>query len=145
MYKIVLLVLAAIIAGLYVYKRVTGKDILRGIMLSRPVIAGIGAAVEAVYKLWPDKAELKVVHTIMIAAIDATEVAEKAWKMGNLEKSERNAFAKMLVKDTLSKAGIEVTPQVEMIISGVIEAVCIVLPHENKGQLVPEIVENIGD
>ena len=39
LYQIILLVLAAIMAGLYIYKRITGKDILRGVMISRPVIA----------------------------------------------------------------------------------------------------------
>lgn len=68
----------------------------------------------------------------MKAAIEGAEIAEKAWKMGNLEKDERNAYAKKLVKETLDKAGIEITPQVELIVAGVIEAVCIVLPHEKK-------------
>lgn len=124
--------MAAIIAGLYIYKRVTGKDLLRHVMLSRPVVAAIGAAVEAIYKIWPEKAELKIVHTVMTTAIEATEIAEKAWKMGNLEKDERNIYAKNLVKETLGKSGITITQQVEMIVNGVIEAVCIVLPHEHK-------------
>lgn len=132
LYQIILLVLAAIVAGLYIYKRITGKDILRGIMLSRPVVSALGAAVEAVCNIWPDKKILKTIHTVMKAAIEGAEIAEKAWKMGNLEKDERNAYAKKLVKETLAKAGIEVTPQVELIVSGVIEAVCILLPHEQK-------------
>ena len=132
LYQIVLQAIAAIIAGLYIYKRVTGKDILRNIMLSRPVISALGATVEALYERWPDKQELKTVHIIMNAAIEGAEIAEKAWKMGNLDKDERNAYAKKLVKETLVKAGIEVTPQIEMIVSGIIEAVCIVLPHEKK-------------
>lgn len=132
LYQIILLALAAIVAGLYIYKRITGKDILRGIMLSRPVVAALGAAVEAVCNIWPDKKILKTIHTVMKAAIEGAEIAEKAWKMGNLEKDERNAYAKKLVKETLAKAGIEVTPQVELIVSGVIEAVCILLPHEQK-------------
>ena len=132
LYQIILLVLAAIVAGLYIYKRITGKDILRGIMLSRPVVSALGAAVEAVCNIWPDKKILKTIHTVMKAAIEGAEIAEKAWKMGNLEKDERNAYAKKLVKETLAKAGIEITPQIELIISGVIEAVCILLPHENK-------------
>jgi hypothetical protein len=132
LYQIILLALAAIVAGLYIYKRITGKDILRGIMLSRPVVAALGAAVEAVCNIWPDKKILKTIHTVMKAAIEGAEIAEKAWKMGNLEKDERNAYAKKLVKETLAKAGIEVTPQIELIISGVIEAVCILLPHGQK-------------
>lgn len=132
LYQVILQVLAAIVAGLYIYKRITGKDILRNIMISRPVVLAQGATAEAIYNIWPDKKELKVVHTIMKAAIEGAEIAEKAWKMGNLDKDERNAYAKKLVKETLSKAGIEITPQVEMIVSGIIEAVCIVLPHEKK-------------
>lgn len=101
-------------------------------MLSRPVIAALGATTQAIYNIWPDKKELKVVNIIMNAAIDGAEIAEKAWKMGNLDKDERNAYAKKLVEETLAKAGIEVTPQIEIIVSGIIEAVCIVLPHEKK-------------
>lgn len=84
--------------------------------------------------LWPDRKELKVVHTVMKAAIEGAEIAEKAWKLGNIPKDERNAFAKGLVKETLEKAGIVITPQIEMIIAGAIEATCIVLPHEKKKQ-----------
>lgn len=133
-YQIIQLVLAVIVAGLYIYKRITGKDVLRSIMLSRPVVKAVGAAVEAVYHIWPEKQALKVVYTIMNAAIDATEIAEKAWQMGNIAKEERNTFAKKLVQETLVKAGIEITPQVEMIVAGVIEAVCIVLPHTDKDE-----------
>lgn len=134
LYHIIQLALAVIVAGLYIYKRFTGVDILRHITLSRPVVAAQGAAVEAVSNLWPDRKELKVVHTVMKAAIEGAEIAEKAWKLGNIPKDERNAFAKGLVKETLEKAGIVITPQIEMIIAGAIEATCIVLPHEKKKQ-----------
>ena len=129
LYQIILQILGIIVAGFYIYKRISGKDILRGVMLSRPVIAALGTTTQAIYNIWPDTKELKIVNTIMNAAIDGAELAEKAWKMGNLEKDERNVYAKKLVKETLTKAGIEVTPQIEMIVSGIIEAVCIVLPH----------------
>lgn len=68
----------------------------------------------------------------MQAAIKGAEIAEKAWKMGNLTKEERNPYAKALVKETLTNAGIEITPQIAMIVDGVIEAVCFVLPHASK-------------
>ena len=70
----------------------------------------------------------------MQAAIKGAEIAEKAWKMGNLTKEERNPYAKALVKETLTNAGIEITPQITMIVDGVIEAVCFVLPHEKKNE-----------
>lgn len=144
LYQIILLVLGVIVAGLYIYGKITGKDWLRGIMLSRPVLNGISAAVEAIYHIWPDKKPLKIVYVIMQAAIEGAEVAEKAWQMGNLEKEDRNAFAKTLVRETLTKAGITITPQVEAIIAGVIEAVCIVLPHGSKEEPQPEVVGEIG-
>ena len=136
-----------IAAALYIYKRVTGKDILRSIMLSRPIITAIGGAVEAVYKIWPDKKPLKIVYIIVNAAIEGAEIAEKAWQIGNIEKEDRNAFAKTLVKDTLNKAGITITPQVEAIIAGIIEAVCIVLPHnqDKTGEEVTAIPVIRGD
>lgn len=145
LYQIILLVLAVIIAGIYIYKRVTGKDILRHIVLSRPVVAAAAAAAEAVYHMWPEKRELKILNTVMKASVEATEIAEKAWRMGNLEKEDRNRMAKALVKDTLAKAYIEITPQIEMIVDGVIEAVCMVLPHENKLIGEEAVVGEIGN
>ena len=130
---------------LYFIKRFTGIDILKRIVLSRPVIAGLQVACDAIYNIWPERKELKTVSTVMKAAIEGAEIAEKAWKLGNLAKQERNAYAKTLIKETLDKAGIEITPQIAMIIDGVIEAVCMVLPHEkNHDAPVPEICgENV--
>ena len=61
-------------------------------------------------------------------------MAEKAWKLGELTKEERNPYAKTIIKETLAEAGIEVTPQISMIVDGIIEAVCFVLPHEKKNE-----------
>lgn len=46
-YQILILVFAVILAGLYVYKRITGIDLLQKIALTQPVIAAVAAAVEA--------------------------------------------------------------------------------------------------
>lgn len=65
----------------------------------------------------------------MKAGAESAELAENAWLMGELSREERNPYAKNLAKKTLIKAGIEVTPQIELIISGIIEAMCMLLPH----------------
>lgn len=145
LYQIVLIVIAVIIAVLYFIKKFTGIDILKSIVLSRPVIAALQTTCDAIYNIWPERKELKTVSTVMKAAIEGAQIAEKAWKLGNLAKEERNAYAKSLVKETLDKAGIEITPQISMIVDGIIEAVCMVLPHEkNHDAPVPEIYgENI--
>lgn len=144
LYQIILLGLGAIVAGLYIFGRITGKDWLRNIMLSKPVLNAIGATVEAIYKIWPDKKPMKIVYAIMIAAIEGAEIAEKAWQVGTLQKEDRNVFAKTLVKDTLNKAGITITPQVEAIVAGVIEAVCIILPHKTDDNSAHEIAGAVG-
>ena len=142
LYQIILLVLAAIVAGLYIYRRVTGVDVLKNILLTKPVLVALGGVTQALYHIWPQKKELRIVNIVTQASIEAAEVAEKAWKIGNLNKEDRNTFAKNLVKDTLRRAGIEITDQVSAVIDGAIEAACIVFPHEPKPE--PEVVGDIG-
>lgn len=120
--------LALVIAALYIYKRITGTDILKMLVMSRPVVIALTGVIEALYKLVPNET-LRVIKTILNAAVDATELAEKAWLMGELEREERNPYAKTLARNVLEKAGITVTAQVEAIINGVIEMTCMVLPH----------------
>ena len=52
--------------------------------------------------------------------------------MGDLKREERNEYAKNLAEKVLREAGVEITGQIEMIISGAIEIVCILLPHGVK-------------
>lgn len=115
-------------AGLYIYKRCTGTDVLKLIVMSRPVVVALTAVIAALYKLVPSET-LRVIKTILNAAVDATQFAEKAWLAGDLAREERNLKAKELAREVLEKAGITVTPQIEAIISGVIEMTCMVLPH----------------
>ena len=123
--------LALVVAALYIYKRITGTDILKMLVMSRPVVIALTGVIEALYKLVPNET-LRVIKTILNAAVDATELAEKAWLMGELEREERNPYAKTLARNVLEKAGITVTAQVEAIINGVIEMTCMVLPHGVK-------------
>lgn len=101
------------------------------LVMSRPVVIALTGVIEALYKLVPNET-LRVIKTILNAAVDATELAEKAWLMGELEREERNPYAKTLARNVLEKAGITVTAQVEAIINGVIEMTCMVLPHGVK-------------
>lgn len=121
-------------SGLYIYKKITGTDVLKMIIMSRPVVVAFTAVIEALYKIVPSET-LRVIKTILNAAVDATELAEKAWLMGHLEREERNSVAKQLAREVLEKAGIEVTAQIEAIISGVIEMTCMVLPHGLEPQV----------
>lgn len=144
-YQIVLLVLAVIILALYLYRRFTGVDLLQNAIMVKPLIHALASTAEAMSGIWPNRKELKALQTITKAAIEAAEIAERAWKIGNLEREDRNPFAKALVKDTLSRLGITITDQIAMIIDGAIEATCMILPHEKKPEPEPEVNGFIGD
>lgn len=128
LYQIVLLVLVAAIVGLYLYKRFTGIDVLKMLIMSKPVVTALTAVVEALCKLVPSK-ELQIIKTVLDAATDATEIAEKAWLMGQLSREERNPYAKGQARYVLEKAGIEIDDRINAIVDGVIEMTCMVLPH----------------
>ena len=128
LYQIVLLVCAAIIAVLYIVNRIWHVNLLQKIVLAKPVIGAVASAVEAVANVSGNQT-LKLVYMAMKAGAESAQFAEQAWLMGELDKEHRNDYAKGLANAILVKAGIEVTPQVEMIISGIIEAVCFLLPH----------------
>lgn len=79
--------------------------------------------------------DLKKVIAVFEAACAGAETAEKLWLMGQLPKDERNKYAQLLVSDVLKKAGIEVTEQVQTIIDGGIEVMCMILPHGKEPEV----------
>lgn len=127
-YSIALLICAGIVAGLYIYYRITGVNLLKALILSRPVVSAVASAVDAIQKVWPNDT-LNIVHKALTAGADATEIAEKLWLMGQLERDERNAYAKGLAYATLEAAGIVIDDRIMAIVSGIIEATCMLLPH----------------
>lgn len=136
-YAIMLLIFAAIVSGLYLYYRVTGVNLLKAVILSRPVVSAVASAVDAIQKVWPNDT-LNIVHKALTAGADATEIAEKLWLMGQLEREERNAYAKGLAYATLEAAGIVIDDRIIAIVSGIIEATCMLLPHGVEPEMVKE-------
>lgn len=70
-----------------------------------------------------------MVIAVLEAACTGAETAENLWLMGQLPKEERNEYAQLVVADILKKAGINVTEQIQAIIDGGIEMMCLLLPH----------------
>lgn len=134
MYQIILLAVAAVIGVLYVFQRLTGVSILEKIIHWRPVVVAIGATLKAVAGALPSE-DLNKVIIVLEAACTGAETAESLWLMGQLPKEERNEYAQLLVADVLKKAGIEVTEQVQMIIDGGIEMMCMLMPHGEMPRL----------
>lgn len=127
-HNILLLILMAVIVVLYLYKRFTGMDLLKTIVMSKPVLVAQKSVINALYDVVPNET-LRIIKLALNAGVEATELAEKAWLMGNLAKDERNPYAKQLAKEMLETIGIEVNEKIEVIIAGVIEMACMVLPH----------------
>lgn len=128
MYQIVLQVVASAIAVLYIIQRFTGMNYIDKVIQWKPVQAAITALVNAVANILPSP-YFKTVVIALEAAGEGAETAEELWKLGELPKEERNAHAKTVAAEVLTKAGIEVTEQIQVIINGAIEMVCMLMPH----------------
>lgn len=127
-YQVCIIVVAVIVVIMYIYKRFTGVDLLHRFAQTKPVITALAAAIDAVYKLWPNDV-LKIAHTVLKAGAQGAQFAEDAWLMGQIEREQRNDYAKSLAKKMITHAGFEVTTQIEKIVEGIIEVTCILLPH----------------
>jgi len=103
----------------------------------KPVVTALGATLKAVAGALPSE-DLKIVITVLDAACKGAETAEDLWLMGQLPKEERNEYAQLLVAKTLKEAGVEVTEQIQMIIDGGIEMMCLLLPHGQEPQVAQE-------
>lgn len=128
LYQIVQLTVAAVIGVLYIVQKFTGISFMEKIIQWKPVAVALGATLKAVAGALPSE-DLKIVIAVLEAACKGAETAEDLWLMGQLPKEERNEYAQLLVAKTLKDAGIEVTEQIQMIIDGGIEMMCLLLPH----------------
>lgn len=94
----------------------------------KPVVVAVGATLKAVSSALPSE-DLAILVTVIEAACEGAKTAEELWLMGTMPKEDRNDYAQLLVADTLKKAGVEVTEQIQAIIDGGIEMMCLLMPH----------------
>ena len=118
-YEITLLCVIGAIVAVWLVDRFTGGHITEKIIQWHPVLAALTALTSAVSAVLPSS-YFATLNVILKAVCDGTVTAEQLWKMDKLPKEERNAYA-----------GIEVTPQIEQVIDGVIAIVCMLMPHES--------------
>ena len=128
-YEITLLCVIGVIAVIWIVDRFTGGHITEKIIQWHPVLAALTALTAAVSAVLPSS-YFATLNVVLKAVCDGTVTAEQRWTMDKLPKDERNAYAKMLIGEKLEAAGIEVTPQLEQVIDGVIAIVCMLMPHE---------------
>lgn len=129
-YEITLLCVIGAIVAVWLVDRFTGGHITEKIIQWHPVLAALTALTSAVSAVLPSS-YFATLNVILKAVCDGTVTAEQLWKMDKPPKEERNAYAKLLIGEKLAAAGIEVTPQIEQVIDGVIAIVCMLMPHES--------------
>lgn len=127
-YQIIFLCIAATVLAAYLIDRFTGRKLTLAIVQWRPALIALTALCDAIAGVLPSST-FPIVATVLRAASDATQQAEKLYMMGELPKAERNDYAQLLIAEVLRDAGIEVTEQVQEIIDGCIAVVCMLMPH----------------
>lgn len=127
-YQIIFLCIAAAVLAAYLIDRFTGRKLTLAIIQWRPALIALTALCDAITGVLPSST-FPIVATVLRAASDATQQAEKLYLIGELPKAERNEYAQLLIAEVLRDAGIDVTDQVQEIIDGCIAVVCMLMPH----------------
>lgn len=127
--SIVFIVLGTLLLGGIVVCAYFGKDYLRYHKVFAPVLEILCSCIKGISGMMPNNASLMILSTVLNAAIEATEMAERLWLDGMLDKEQRNVYAKNYIADILEKAKIKPNENINNIVDGVIAFVCYLLPH----------------
>ena len=77
----------------------------------------------------PETKETAAVDRILTAAQVGVGNAEQLYKIGELPPEKRKEAARQYINDTLTLAGVTVTPEVSRLVDGAIEAEVLKLGH----------------
>ena len=109
-----------------------GVDLNGIIAEAKSVTAALTNMAEVVTPFLSDSKATDVTAKIIAYANVATNRAEQLYKVGELPKDQRNKAARDYVYDTLKLAGVEITPEVERLTAGAIEAAVYTLKPLDK-------------
>lgn len=139
-YGIIYLIMVGIFALIFVYEKTSGRGLFVKITNGRPVLEALKLLVKACAGVFPSAYFDKAV-VILEACIDSTVTAEDMWKSGEIEKEARAGYCELLIASALKHAGIEVTEQVQDVITGAVAIVCMLMPHSGLSEEVATISE----
>lgn len=106
-------------------------------------LKAVNGAVDAVMQIAPGIPYIGIVDKIIDYAQIGVEKAEQLYKADQISADARKAEAVQLVKDCLTALNIEITPDVEKLIDGSVEAAVFTLP-KTSGKQVKNSIENQG-
>ena len=116
-----------------VFPKLTKKGVDPSAILGK-VDSGLevaGKAVDAIKAIAPDTPYINTAEAIIEFADRGAKRAEQLYLSNRISADARNAKAIELTKDLLTAAGVTVTPQIEEIIDGCVEAATFELPQTN--------------
>ena len=132
LYEIVMLVvgLGLLVAVSIAYY--TKKDYLKYSSIINPLLQSILGVLQVVGGILPSNSAVSIMMTVISTSIDAAGYAETLWINGEINKDARPQYAQEYITTILTRAGIEVTENINSIISGVIALTCYLMPHDRK-------------
>ncbi len=89
--------------------------------------------IESLKGLLPESVYVNLIDRIIEWGKKAAEAAEQLYKSDQLPREERKTKARDLVMDMLVAAKIDITPEIEKIVDGAIEAGVLTLEKDYKG------------
>lgn len=137
---LVVVIVAAVLLGIallipYLIKR--GVNVSGAIAGTGEVLNTADLVVDGLIGMFPGQAALTVVDKIIEYAKQAVRAAEQMYKATQIEAEQRKAEATKIIYECLKVADIEVTPDMEKVVTGLVEAAVLALPKTHS--------ENIED
>ncbi len=141
--EIVCIIIAAV-GGIFgvcgiVFPKLTKKGVDTNAILGK-VDSGLevaGKAVDAIKAIAPDTPYISTAEAIIEFADQGVKQAEQLYISNQISADARKTEAVQLTKDLLTAAGVTITPQIETIINGCVEAATFTLPQTHTASDTP--------
>jgi len=107
-----------------------GVDVPAVVESAKSVVATANNIVNVLRPFLAEVTGIDVVDKILATAHVGVGNAEQLYLVGQLEPGERKNAARQYIRDTLTLIGVEITPEVERVIDGAIEAEVLSMGHK---------------
>ena len=109
-----------------------GVDVGASIATAREALSTLNATIEVVKPLLPDNGASAILDTITKVAGTAVGQAEQLYHIEKLDGEDRKDAARSYIVQALEISGVEVTPEVDVLIEGAIQSEVLKLGHKSK-------------
>lgn len=145
---LVVVIVAAVLLGVtllipYLIKK--GVNMSSAIATTGEAIQTADLVVDGLTGIFPETKALAVVDKIIEYAKQGVKAAEQMYKASLIEADKRKAEATNIIFDCLKVAEIEITPEVQKVVQGLIEAAVFVMPKTNEGETAVSVSVDIGE